>query len=1057
MTDTSKAEWMQGPVAWMASNPVAANLLLLIVVIAGLFAIETMDKEVFPTFPTETFTVTVPYPGSSPEEVERGIVLRVEEAVRDIIGIKEIRSEAREGVGIVTVIMEPGSDMSKAVNLAKVRIDGIASFPADAEEPIVEEIESITRAIRVSLFGNIEGRKLKELSEQIREEILALGNISEISILGEQDYEISIELADDKMRLYGLTFDDIVNAVRARSRDLPGGLLRTDAGAITLRSVSQAYSGREFEQLTLISRNDGTRIRLGDIATVRDGFAEQPVLSTIDGKPGLTFAIERVGDQNVLEITSLVKDYVERKQLELPDGVRIQAWADASRLLKGRIELMLRNAAQGAALVVIALALFLDLSLAFWVVLGLPFAVFGCLATLEILGLPVSINVISVFGFILVLGLLVDDAIVTAESAYARLEKDGKGLESVVLGVRRVTTATVFGALTTVFAFGPSLFLDEGFARIMTHLGYVVILCVIFSLIETKLILPAHLRHIRVPQKGETLGPVRRIQQRVASGLIAFAQGPYRRTLALAVKYRYTTLTIFLAGLIISLALIPAGILRVTFFPSVPSDSINVTIDMPQGTPWQKTHDYARRVESAARGMNDRFKKEDPQGRDVIVALQTISETDTQARIQVELIASEERDIDSNVLGQWLRDELGPLQGVRSLRLDAAAGPGGSPVDIQLQGRDLEQLRQAANELKLRLATIDGVRDIRDSFNAGGRELNIKVTPEGEALGLGDVELARQVRQAFFGAEVQRVQRGRDEVRVYVRLPADDRSRLETLQSLWITLPDRRSVPFSVVGHAYEQTGLSVINRTDLSRVVNVQADINKTLISSSEVFDLIESDALPDILSRHPSVRYAVAGEVEEQRDTSKGLLYGGIIVLVLIYAALAIPLKSYLEPLLIMSVIPFGVTGAFLGHLILGMDVSILSAIGMIGLVGVVVNDSLVMVDFINHYIDEGHDWKSAVLEAGPMRFRAILLTSLTTFIGLLPIQLETSIQAQFVKPMATSVAFGIFFSTAVTLFLVPTLYYVSQDIRRLFTRDREPADAAVTNEADLQSSQG
>ncbi|MFT7286538.1 MAG: multidrug efflux pump subunit AcrB [Halieaceae bacterium] len=1050
MTDTSKPEWMHGPVAWMASNPVAANLLLLIVVLAGLFSIESMDKEVFPSFPTETLTITVPYPGSSPEEVERGIVLRIEEAVRDIIGIKEIRSEAREGVGVVTVIMEPGSDMSKAVNLAKVRVDGIASFPVDAEEPIVEEVESVTDAIRVSLFGDMEGRMLKELSEQVREEILGLGNISEISILGQQDYEISIELSDEKMRLYGLSFDDIVAAVRARSRDLPGGSLRTDGGAITLRSVSQAYNGREFEQLTLISRSDGTRLQLGDIATVRDGFAEQPVLSTVNGKPALTFAIERVGNQNVLDITSLVKDYVARKQLELPEGVRIQAWFDASRLLNGRIDLMLRNAAQGAALVVIALALFLDVSLAFWVVLGLPFAVLGCLATLEILGLPVSLNVISVFGFILVLGLLVDDAIVTAESAYARLEQERKGLESVVGGVRRVTTATVFGALTTVVAFGPSLFLTEGFARVLTQLAYVVILCVIFSLIETKLILPAHLRHIQVPRKGEVLGPLRRIQQRIAGSLVAFAQGPYRRALTLAVNYRYTTLAIFLAGLIVCLALVPSGILRVVFFPSIPSDLINVTLDMPQGTPWQKTHNYARRIETAAQAMNQRFKSQDPAGRDLIVAMLTISESDTRARVQIELIVSEERSIDSPVLGQWLRDELGPLEGVRSFRLDAAAGPGGTPVDIELKGRDLEQLRQAANEVKLQLAAIDGVRDIRDSFNAGGRELNIKVTPEGEALGLGDVELARQVRQAFFGAEVQRIQRGRDEVRVYVRLPEYERTRLETLQSLWITLPDQRRVPFSVVGHAFERTGLSVINRTNLSRVVNVRADVNKALISSSDVFSLIERNSLPDILARHPSVRYSVAGEIEEQRDTSKGLLYGGIIVLLLIYAALAIPLKSYFEPLLIMSVIPFGVTGALLGHLILGMDVSILSAVGMIGLVGVVVNDSLVMVDFINHYIEEGHDWKSAVLEAGPMRFRAIFLTSLTTFIGLLPIQLETSIQAQFVKPMATSVAFGIFFSTAVTLILVPTLYYISQDLRRVFSRGSNGAGAVQAEPA-------
>lgn len=1029
---------MRGPVAWMARNPVAANLLLIVVVLFGLFSIDGLDKEFFPSFPTETFTVTVPYPGSSPEEVERGIVLRVEEAVRDIPGIKEIRSEAREGSAIVTVQMNPGSDMTKAVNLAKVRVDGIASFPADAEEPIVEEIEFSTRAIRVSLYGDIDARKLKELTERVREEILALGNISEISVIGEQNYEISIELSDAQLRLYGLSFDDVVAVIRSRSRDLPGGTMRTDSGAITLRSVSQAYNGREFEQLTLLTRPDGTRIRLGDVAEVRDDFADQPVLSLVNGQPALTLDIERVGGQDVLKITELVRDYVQRKQGELPDGISILAWSDASITLKSRISLMLRNAAQGGILVIIALALFLDLALAFWVVLGIPFAVFGCLATLQIFNLPVSINMLSVFGFILVLGLLVDDAIVTAESAYARLERDGDGLNSIIGGVQRVATATIFGALTTVVAFGPSLFITEGFARVLTHLGPVVMLCVIFSLIETKLILPAHLKHIRIHSADEVArsGRIKRLQRRIANGLMAFAHGPYRRALGLAVNYRYTTLCVFLGGLIICLALIPSGILRVVFFPTIPSDFIRVTLDMPQGTPWQRTHEYALKIEAAAEAMRERHRQQDPLGRDAVATMMLTSTTDTNATLALALVRSEDREIGSSELGQWLREALGPLHGVRSFRVDSTAGPGGTPVDVQLKGRDLDELRQAASELKLELAKIEGVRDIRDSFNSGGRELNIKVTPEGEALGLGDVSLANQVRQAFFGAEIQRVQRGRDEVRVYVRLPEEQRTELDSLRDLWINLPDGRRVPFPVVGQAFEQTGLSIIRRIDLSRVVDVQADVNKSIISSSDATALIESTMLPDILARYPTVRYEVAGEVEEQRNTSNALLYGGLIVLVLIYAALAIPLKSYLEPLLIMSVIPFGITGAFLGHLILGMDVSVLSAVGIIGLVGVVVNDSLVMVDHINHYVEEGRDWRSAVLEAGPSRFRAIMLTSLTTFIGLLPIQLETSIQAQFVKPMATSVAFGIFFSTAVTLFLVPTLYYIAQDIRRVFT---------------------
>ncbi len=1026
-----------GPIGWMACNPVAANFLLLLVLVAGLYSLGEIRKEVFPTFPTETFTVVVPYPGSSPEEVEQGIILRIEEALRDIIGIKEIRSEAREGVGIVTVQMEPGTEMGRAISQAKVRVDGIASFPQDSEEPVVEEVKALSPAMRVSLSGNIDERRLKQLLEQVREEILALGSITEISILGDKVYEISIEVSDAQLRLYGLDFDQVVNTIRNHSRDLPGGQMRTDQGVIKLRSVSQAYVGEEFEDLTLLSRADGTRIKLGDIAGVKDRFEEQPVLSLLNGQPAMTLVVDRVGNQDVLDMTEQLREYIAQKQAVLPDGVNIEGWQDYSKILEGRIDLMLRNAFQGAILVIIALALFLDLSLALWVIVGVPFAILATIATIQILGLPVSINVLSVFAFILVLGILVDDGIVTAESAYARLEAEQQGVHSIVGGVRRIATATIFGALTTVIAFGPTLFITEGFARVMVHMGPVVMLCVVYSLIETKLVLPAHLRHVRVngAVSGGWRGPIERLQRRFSSGIKALANGFYKRALGTAVRHRYTTLSIFIAALVICLALIPSGIVRLVFFPSVPADDIQVRLDMPQGTPWSKTHDYARRIEIAANEVNERFIRHDKDGRSVIERILVISESDTSAQVDIELLPSEQRDVDSVELAQWLREALGPLEGTRSFSINAQAGPGGVDLQAQLRGRNLEQLRQAASELKLQLANVNGVQDVRDSFKAGGRELDIHVTPEGEALGLGDVELARQVRQAFFGAEIQRVQRGRHEVRVYVRLPEAERTRIDTLQSMWIRLPDGRKVPFSVVGELRERSGLSSINRIDRQRVVNVEADINRAVVEPGDVADSLDNEIIPKILARYPELTYQLGGQAEDQRDTSTALQYGLIVVLLLIYAALAIPLKSYLQPLLIMSVIPFGVIGAILGHLVLGMDVSILSIIGIIGLIGVVVNDSLVLVDFINHYIDEGKHWKEAVMEAGPIRFRAVILTSITTFIGLLPIQLETSIQAQFVKPMATSVAFGVLFATVVTLFLVPTLFYIAKDIRGLF----------------------
>ncbi|MEH6634256.1 MAG: efflux RND transporter permease subunit [Halioglobus sp.] len=1032
----------RGIIAWMAGNPVAANLLMLVVMVGGLASIDGITKEVFPTFPSETLTITVPYPGSAPEEVEEGILLKIEEAVQDIVGVDEIRSVAREGVGVVTVQLEPGTPMTKALSQVKSRVDAIASFPLNAEEPIVDEVLGRTRAMRLTLYGPLQEAQLKELADQIRDEVLLLPDITQVSISGVRDYEISIEVSDSALRRYGLSFDAVVNAVRANSRDLPGGKLRTDAGSIILRSVGQAYTGSDFSDLTLITRSDGTRISLGDVATVRDAFEEQPVLSRLNGKPSLTLEVDRVGDQDVLAITDQLRGYAQRKNAELPEGVELTAWSDQSFILHGRINLMLKSAAQGAVLVLITLALFLDLSLAFWVILGVPFSFLGALLVINLFGLPVSINVISVFGFILVLGMLVDDGIVTAESAYTQLELEDQGVDSIVRGVRRVSVATIFGALTTMVAFAPAWFLDEGIGRILTHLVPVVVLSVLFSLLETKLILPAHLRHLNMKRRqrdpASLVGRLAAIQRWCAQGLQRFADVHYRSLLQLAVHMRYTTLAVFLGGLVICLALIPSGIVRFVFFPNVPSDQIRIDLKMPQGTSWQKTHDYTLRIEQAAHDMDARYKTEMGGGQGVILELMSVSTEDTESRLTVELLPSTERDMTSVELAAWLREALGELGGVQSLVFDANAGPSGTAVDVELSGRDLNALRAAASELKVALLGYGGVFDIRDSFDAGGPELDIRVSPEGDSLGLGQVELARQVRQAFFGAEIQRLQRGRHEVRVYVRFPSEQRNSLDALRSMWVEVPGHGKVPFEVVGEAHERTGVSVINRFNRQRVVNVQADVDKALVEPGVVNREITRQILPEILSRYPGVSSRLSGEAEEQAETASALSLDLIVVLLMIYAALAVPLRSYGLPLIIMSVIPFGVVGAILGHLIVGSNVSILSIIGMIGLVGIVVNDSLVLVDHINERLRaQGEHWRDAVIEGGVRRFRPVVLTSVTTFMGLLPIQLETSIQSNFVKPMAISIAFGVLFATFVTLYLVPVLYYVGRDIKRLFAR--------------------
>jgi multidrug efflux pump subunit AcrB len=1034
----------RGLIAWWAGNPVAANLLMLIIMVGGLASLGNITKEVFPTFPSRLLTITVPYPGSSPEEVEQGIILKIEEAVQDIPGVSEIRSVAREGVGVVTVELDLDTPMTKALSQVKVRVDGIASFPADAEAPVVEEIFSRTRAMRLTLYGDLDEFQLKELAEDIRDEVLLLPGITQVDLAGDREYEISIEVSDQALRRYGLSFDDVVAAVRLRSSDLPGGKLRTDAGSITLRSVGQAYTSQEYAQLTLISRSDGTRLRLGDIATVRDGFEDQPVLSRLNGRSSITLEVDRVGDQDVLAMTEQLREFAQRKSVELPPGVELTAWSDRSVILHGRINLMLKSAAQGAVLVLLTLALFLNLSLAFWVILGVPFSFLGTLLAIDLLGLPVSINVISVFGFILVLGMLVDDGIVTAESAYAQLEREKKGIDSIVRGVRRVAMATVFGALTSMIAFLPAARLEDGVGRILSVIVPIVVLSLLFSLLETKLILPAHLRHIRIVDQSapprNLWQRLHRLQQGCSASMVSFAEGPYRRILQMAVEFRYVTLAIFLGILMVSIALIPSGLVRFVFFPNVPADQIAVDLKMPQGTAWQKTHNYALLIEQAAKSMDERFRRETGNDYSVILELMSVSTDDTEAQVIVELLPSTEREQTSVELAIWMREALGELSGIQSITFDANSGPSASPVDTELVGADLQQLRGAASELKQALLQFEGVTDIRDTFDAGGPELDIRVTPQGDALGLGQVELARQVRQAFFGEEVQRIQRGRNEVRVYVRFPQASRVSQESLRDMWIDVPGHGKVPFEVVGEAIERTGVSVINRLNRQRVVNVQADVDKARVEPGVVNAAIVDELLPEILPRYPDVEPRLGGEAREQAEATASLGLGFIAILIMIYAALAVPLRSYGLPLVIMMAIPFGIVGAILGHLILGNSVSILSAVGIIGLTGIVVNDSLVLVDEItNRRREAGTDWRAAVIEGGVRRFRPVVLTSVTTFMGLLPIQLESSIQAQFVKPMAISVAFGVLFATFVTLLLVPAMYFIGQDIMRRLSRHR------------------
>ena len=1025
-----------GAVAWMARNPIAANLLMILVMVSGFYGLSEIRKEVFPTFPSEQILVVVPYPGSTPTEVEEGVVVKVEEAIQGLPGIEEIASEAREGSAVITIDLVAGSDIDDVMGKIKTRLDGISSFPAEVESPVIEDAVATVRLVNLTIYGPASLMELRKRADLMREELLRLPEITQVKVEGERDYEITLEFSENALRQYHLRLDDVVSRIRQQSRDLPGGKIRTEGQTITLRSTGQARTAEAYGELVLLSRPDGRQVRVKDVARVMDGFEDQPALTEFNGLPAITLQVQQLATQNALVASAAVEKYAAEKQPGLPQGIALAVWADRTAVLKSRIELLLTNAVQGAILVMLSLALFLRPQVAFWVVMGIPFCFLGTLAIMVVPSVDLSINVISLFGFILVLGIVVDDAIVTAESACYRLEKEKDGLNSIIRGVDQVTVATVFGVVTTIIAFVPMLLQTEGMSRFFSTAAAVVIFCLALSIIETKFILPAHLANLAKPapaKRNPVMAWLDRLQQRCSNGLVHFAEFRYGRFLSRCLEYRYITLAVFLGILLICSQLVPSGVVRFVFFPNVPSDYIEVELKMPQGTPASRTHEVGRVISQAGFAINARYRQESGSQDNAIDNISLVSTDDTTAKLRAALVPSTDRSTTSVQLAKWWREEIGEVSGVESISFKANTGHNSLPIDIRFSGDNLETLRNVAEETKAALRSYDGVVDIRDTFESGAPEVDIRITPQGEALGLGQAELARQVRQAFFGAEVQRVQRGRHEVRVYARFPASERNTLDRLRDMRIRLPNGSDVPFPVVGEIIPYEGINKITRIDRERVVSVQADADKQRVNPGEILVALQAKELKAILARHPGVKYELAGQAEEQKKNESSLTIGTLLTLLMIYAALAIPLRSWGQPFLIMLVIPFALQGAVLGHLIMGKEISIISIIGMVALAGIAVNDALVLIDYVNQKVAGGMEWREAVASSGVRRFRAVFLTSLTTFAGLLPIQLETSIQAQFLKPMAISVAFGIVLSTVVTLLLVPVICFIIDDVRR------------------------
>ncbi|ACA85184.1 efflux RND transporter permease subunit [Shewanella woodyi] len=1029
-------EPQKGIIAWFAKNIVAANLLMFFLIMGGLASsIFVINKEVMPTFEANYLQISVAYPGAAPQEIEEGINIKIEESLQDIIGIKKVTSVASEGVGSVSIEVQEGYDPQDILDEAKLRLDAISTFPDNIEKPDIYRMKPENYVIWVSVYGDIDLHEMKEIAKSIREDITSLPSVTRAKVTGVRDYEVSIELSEDKLREYGLSFAQVAQAVQSSSIDLPGGAIRAQDGDILLRTKGQAYTGEDFSNILVSTRADGSRIMLSQVAIIKDDFEERQEYTRFNGKPAAIIEVTSIDDQNALKISEEVKTYIAKRSETLPASVKVDTWGDMTHYLKGRLNMMLSNMFYGAILVFLILALFLELKLAFWVMMGLPVCFLGTALLMPIEPFSMSINLLTLFAFILVLGIVVDDAIVIGESAYSETQLHGHSLDNVVKGAKRVAMPATFGVLTTIAAFIPMLMVSGPQGVIWKSIGMIVILCLVFSLVESKLILPAHLAHMKPKKPNLNPNAFVRFKLALNSKLQHFIHHKYRYFLERCIKNRYSVVSLFIGVLILSIALVVSGTVRWVFFPDLPSDFMQVQLEMEPGSSEENTLQVVKQVEDALYAMDQEM--EEKFGYPVVKHSYINMGSRTSAFIFAELTKGEDREVDGVTISNAWRDKLPELLSVKKLSIAASTGGGGSDISFRLSSGNLEQLAQASAELKQKLKTYEGIYDISDNNSSGSHEILLDIKPEAEAQGLTLSDLASQVRYGFYGFEAQRILRNKEEVKVMVRYPLEQRRTIGHLENMMIRTPSGNSVPFSTVAEVELGDSYSSITRVDGRRAITIIANADKEKVEPSKVVTEIQSEFLPYLEGKYPHISTSLDGGSADEQSALISLVLGFLVALFAIYALMAIPLKSYSQPLIIMAVIPFGVIGALFGHLLLGLTLNILSLCGIVALAGVVVNDSLILVDFVNKARAEGQSITQAAIDSGCYRFRAIILTSLTTFVGLVPILLETSLQAKIVIPMATSLAFGILFSTLVTLILIPLLYIMLDDLKRLLTR--------------------
>ncbi len=1055
---------------WSVEHRVSVNLIMWFIILTGLFRACEMRREIFPQFSLDMIAVSVLYPGASPEEVEEGICIKIEERLKSIEDVKTMYSDAYEGRGEVVLELKTGTDIREKLDEVKTEIDLIDSFPDEAEDPVVIEIKNNDPTIYLAVYGDAGEKALRDSAERIRDDLVEKDNISLATMLGTRRYEISVEVSEQNLREYNLSFEQVAAAVRSGSLDLPGGRIKTKGGEFLVRAKGKLYSGEEFEQIPVLTREDGTIIRLADVATVKDDFEDVDHKTRFNGKPAALVIVSRTDSQDAILISKEVKEYLETRKGSFPQGVNVEDWFDTAQMVQERIDLLLKNGLQGIVLVFIVLALFLNLGLSFWVASGIPISFMGAFLVLNYFG--ASINMLSMFAFIMTLGILVDDAIIVGENVYTHYSKGKSSKDAVIDSIAQIGPPVVMAVTTTMVAFAPLMYISGIMGKFIFILPQAVICILAISLVEAFIILPAHLEHSLTPS-SKNKGLITRIfsfwfgwliqdikdghtwlRSKTEKTLNRCIHSIYTPMLKYCVKNRYFTLAIAFGVLIASIGLLAGGHVPFLLFGKTESNWMVSDIIYPLGTPFETTEKSIGQIESGAFAMNEYFRDRVKGGKDIVsytyAGVGNIPRRDWKPPVYgghcghsvIEVVpASMRPDVPGpEIVAKW-REFSGEMIGVEQLTFSTiGGGPAGNPIEVQLIGDDLSQLQLAAAELKKEIATYPGTFDITDNFRPGKMEKQIHIKKGAKPLGITMADIATQIRQAYYGDEVLKVQRGKDDIKVMVRYSQKERESEGSVDELRIRTRDGRQIPLNQVADIEMKRGYSTIQRVDRSRVITVISDINEDVANAQKIVGNLKAGYLDSLVARYPGVSYDLEGQAKMTKNLMDDLKIGFSVAVMLMFLLLASQFKSYVQPVIIMTAIPFGMIGAIVGHFVMEIEFTMFSIFGTVALSGIVVNDSLILIDFINSQIRSGARAFDSVIEAGKNRFRPVLLTSVTTIAGLLPLLLETSFQAQFLIPMAVSISFGLMAATILTLLFVPSLYMIVRDVTFLFVAKDE-----------------